>query len=213
MAKKVRQTQTVGALLAGAERLFLQIIIGLIAPVVFLLIGWWGSLLFVPEDSIKYFALGGLLVGLFIDMLFLRRWVRKAYTLPKTWFILVYLFYSICLLGFFMGVPVFNLFMGAVGGYYVGMCLRYANKDKTEVNSIARSIALFAAIVLALICIASLTIAYLDQSLAANIQGLFNLSSEVSRETILTVSAFGGILMVIVEYFLTRTMVKFACFM
>lgn len=205
--------QTVGAMLESVERFFLQIIIGLIAPVVCLLIGWWGSKPFVPGNSIKFFALGGLLLGIFVDMLFLRRWVRKAYALPRTWFVLVYLFYSICLFGFFMGVPLFNLLMGIFGGYYVGICLRYANKDKAEVETSAKRTAGFAAVVLAVICAASLIIAYLDQSLAANIQGLLGLSQEISRATILTISVFAGIGMVAAEYYLTRATVKFSRFL
>jgi len=155
MAQKNKPAQTLNNLLAGVERLFLQIMIGLVAPVIFLLAGWWGSIPFVPEESIIFFALGGLLLGIFLDILFLHRWVRKAYSFPVIWFVLIYLFYSICLFGFFMGVPAFNLVMGLVGGYYVGLCMRHAIKDKNEVKSIAKRTALFAAFVLAVACAAS----------------------------------------------------------
>jgi hypothetical protein len=213
MANKDQNTITVNNLLAGVERLFLQVTIGLVAPVLFLLIGWWGSIPFVAEDSIKFFALGGLLLGLIIDMVFLRRWVRKAYSLPVTGFVLVYLFYSLCLFGFFMGVPVLDLVVGVLGGYYVGLCLRYAQKDKAYVDQTAKRTGMFAAGILALICLASWLIAYFDSSLAANIQGLLNLTTEISREKILAISVFGGIGMVILEYVITRAMVKFARFM
>ena len=212
MPKKIQKKQTVANLLDGVERLFLNIIIGLVAPLFFMLLGWWGSIPFVNEESIKFFALGGLLLGILLDMLFLRRWVRKACSMPRLWFVLVYLFYSTSLFSFFMGVPVFNLVMGLVGGYYVGLCLRYTRKDKAEVENRANQTAVFAAIVLAVFCMASLILASLDHSLAANIQGLFGLSQEVSRETILTVSGIGGLVMIALEYFLTRAMVKFACF-
>jgi hypothetical protein len=213
MAKKNSGVHTIDQILNGVERLFLQIIIGLVAPVLFLLIGWWGSIPFVPEESIKYFALGGLLTGLFIDILFLRRWVRKAYTLPVAWFVLIYLFYSVCLLGFFMGVPLLNLVMGPLGGYYVGLCLRHQNQDKEAVNRSAKRTALFAAAVMAVICAASWTIAYLDTSLAANIQGLFHLEHTLERGTILGLAIPAGIVLVGLEYLLARGFVKFARFM
>ena len=212
MPKKTQKKQTVASLLDGVERLFLNMIIGLIAPLFFLFLGWWGSIPFVNEGSIKFFALGGLLLGIMMDFLFLRRWVRKACSLPRLWFVLIYLFYSICLFGCFMGVPVFNIVMGLVGGYYVGLCLRYTGKNKAEVENGANQTAVFAAVILAVFCVSSLILASLDQSLAANIQGLFGLSQDVSREKILTVSAIGGLVMVALEYFLTRAMVKFASF-
>ncbi len=213
MAKKSGSFQTVDGLLAGVERLFLQVIIGLAAPVALMLAGWWGCLYFAPEETVKYFALGGLLAGLLLDMLFMRRWLRKAYSLPVGWFAGFYLFYSACLFGFFMGVPVFNLLLGIVGGYYVGICLRQAGKDKAEVEGAARRAGLFTAGVLAAVCTASWILAYRDASLAANIQGMFNLSKEISRENILLLSAFAGIVLVVMEYFLTRAMVKFARFL
>jgi len=212
MAQKNKPAQTLNNLLAGVERLFLQIMIGLVAPVIFLLAGWWGSIPFVPEESIIFFALGGLLLGIFLDILFLHRWVRKAYSFPVIWFVLIYLFYSICLFGFFMGVPAFNLVMGLVGGYYVGLCMRHANKDKNEVKSIAKRTALFAAFVLAVACAASWILAYREPSLASQIRAMFNLKSEISRAAILGLSAAAGIGLVAIEYFLTRATVKFARF-
>ncbi len=213
MAKKKMEIRTVDKLLAGVERLFLQVVIGLVPPIFLLLAGWWGSLFFIPERSVKFFALGGLLLGLFLDILFMRRWLRKAYTLPVGWFVVIYLFYSAGLFGFFMGVPVFHVILGVVGGYYVGICLRFAQKDKAEVENAARRTAFFAAGVLAVVCIASWVIAYRDPSTAANINGMFHLSKAISRENILLFSAFAGAGLVVIEYFLTRATVKFARFM
>lgn len=213
MAKKPKKIQSVDSLLAGVERLYLQVMIGIVPPVFFLLAGWWGSLYFVPEEAVKFFALGGLLLGLFLDILCMRRWLRKAYTLPVGWFVVIYLFYSAGLFGFFMGVPVFNALLGIMGGYYVGICLRFAQKDQAEVEIAARRTALFAAGMLAAVCAASWTIAYLDPSTAANINGMFHLSRPISRENILLFSAFAGVGLAALEYFITRATVKFARFM
>ncbi len=210
---KRKEIKTVNSLLDGVEKLFLQVMIGLTAPVLGLLTGWWGSIPFASESTIKYFALGGLLAGVFIDILFLRRWVRKAYDLPLTWFALIYLFYSVCVFGFFMGIPVFNLFLGIIAGYYVGLCLRHRNAEKSIVNSHAHWTALFTATVLAVICSASLCIAYFDASLSANIQGMFNLAKSISRPAIMTYSIAAGFILIILEYILTRATVRFARFM
>jgi hypothetical protein len=213
MARKNKPVSSLNYLLSSVERLFLNIIIGLVAPIILMLAGWWGSLPFVPEGSIMYFALGGLLLGLLVDVLFLRRWVRKAYSFPVAWFVLVYLFYSVCLFGFFMGMPAFNLVMGVMGGYYTGLCLRHANRDQAAVEITARRTALFAAVVLGAVCLASWVLAYQEATIASEIKGMFSLKKEISRETILGLSAAAGIGLVVIEYYLTRAMVRFARFM
>ena len=102
-------------MLAGIERLFLMVVIGFIFPILLGLAGWWSSIPFVPEKSIIYFALGGFMLGVLLDMVFLRYWTRNALRLPLVWPALVYMFYSVGMLGFFMGVPAFNVVMGPVG--------------------------------------------------------------------------------------------------
>ena len=213
MAKQKQKFNSVDSLLAGTERLFLLLMIGLLPIIVLFLLGWWGSLAITSEENVKFFAVGGLMLGLLIDILFLRRWVRKAYSLPVGWFVVFYLFYSVCMFGFFMGMPLLNVLMGLVGGYYVGLCLRYANKGKTEVEQAAKRTALFAAGVMAVVCLASWMIAYLEPTIAANVQGMLKMEQALSRERILTYSAFGGLGLVLIEYFITRWMVKFARFM
>lgn len=210
---KRKDIKSIGSFLDGVEKLFLQVIIGLPVPVLGFLAGWWGSIPFVEESIIKYFALGGLICGIIIDILFLRRWVHKAYELPIKGFVLVFLVYNVLIFGFFMGVPIFNLFPGIIGGYYVGLCLRHKNADESLVNDYAHKTAIFSMVVLAGICVLSLCIAYLDASLSANIQGLFNLEKSIGKTTILILSGFGGVILVALEYYLTRAPVKFARFL
>ena len=212
MAKKNENIQSVDHLLAGVERLYLQVMIGLVPPVLFLLMGWWGSLPLVAEESIKYFALSGLLLGLLLDIVFMRRWIQKAYTLPVGWFVAFYIFYAVGMFGFFMGVPLLHVLLGIMGGYYVGICLRHARKEKDEVERVARRTALFAAGVMVLVCLASWVIAYRDPWTAANINGMLHLSNPLSFESIMLLSACAGVGLVALEYFITRATVRFARF-
>jgi hypothetical protein len=204
---------TLNALLARIERLFLTVVIGLIFPILLGLAGWWGSIPFVSQDRIILFAMGGVLAGVLVDLLFLRRWIRKALSAPILWPGAAYLFYSVGVFGFFMGVPVFNLLLGPVWGYFMGMRLQSANADKPTVAKAAHRSALFTSGVLALACLASLVIAFLDPSLEANIQGMFSLSEPLDRSLILGLSTVASAVLVVTEYFLTRTAVKFASFM
>ena len=200
-------------MLAGIERLFLMVVIGFMFPILFGLAGWWGSIPFVPEKTIIYFALGGFMLGVLVDMVFLRFWTRNALRLPLVWPALVYMFYSAGMLGFFMGVPAFNVVMGPVGGYYMGMRLRANNYQKDEVERTAKQTGLFAALILAAACAAAMVIAFLDPSLEANISGMFALAEPISKPTILIISALAGTGLVALEYAITRAAVKFARFL
>jgi hypothetical protein len=212
MKNKDKKYSTLNTMLAGIEKLFLSVMIGLVFPILLGLAGWWSSIPFVPEKSILYFALGGFMLGVLVDMIFLRFWTRNALHFPLVWPVLVYLFYSVGMFGFFMGVPVFNLIMGPVGGYFMGMRLRASNAQKNEVEQTAKLTGLFTAFVLAVACIAALTIASLSSSLGGEIRGMFALANPVSRTAILALSSVAGIGIVILEYAITRAAVKFARF-
>jgi hypothetical protein len=213
MAKKVKKYSTLDSMLAGIEKLFLSVIIGLVFPILLSLAGWWSSIPFVPEKSILYFALGGFMLGVLVDMVFLRFWTRNALRFPLLWPALVYLFYSVGMFGFFMGVPAFNFILGPIGGYLMGMRLRSSSAQKDEVEQTARRTGLFTAFILAVACIASITIAALSPSLKGDISGMFALSNPMSRTAILSLSAIAGIGMVILEYAITRAAVRFARFL
>lgn len=213
MQSKTRKYSTLNTMLAGMERLFLMIMIGLVFPILLGLAGWWGSLPFVPESSITYFALGGFMLGVLVDLAFLRSWARNALRLPLIWPVIIYLFYSVCMFGFFMGVPAFNAVMGLIGGYYMGMRLRAKNSDKQEVEHAAGQTGLFAALILAAACAASLLVAWLDPYLEANISGMLALAKPISKTAILAISGAAGAGLVVLEYAIARAAVKFARFL
>ncbi len=139
MSGKNKSYSTLNSMLAGIEGLFLAVVIGLVFPILLGLAGWWVSIPFAPESSVFYYALGGFLLGVLVDMIFLRSWTRNALRMPLIWPVLVYLFYSAGLFGFFMGVPAFNVVLGLVGGYYMGMRLRANNAQKEEIDLTAQS--------------------------------------------------------------------------
>lgn len=204
---------TLDSILARIERLFLAVVIGLVPPILFGLAGWWGSLPFASEHSIRYFALGGFLLGVLLDMLFLRRLTRSALHGHMLLPILIYLFYSAGLFGFFMGVPVLNAALGPVGGYFMGMRLRVEKEQPNIVEKTAKRTGLFAAGLLTLACAAALIIASMDAYLEANISGMLALANPVSRTAILALSAAAGTVLIILEYVITHASVKFARFL
>jgi hypothetical protein len=212
MSGKNKSYSTLNSMLAGIEGLFLAVVIGLVFPILLGLAGWWVSIPFAPESSIFYYALGGFLLGVLVDMIFLRSWTRNALRMPLIWPVLVYLFYSAGLFGFFMGVPAFNVVLGLVGGYYMGMRLRANNAQKEETDRTTHRTGLFTASVLGLACAVSWLIAFQDAFLEANISGMFALAEPISKSTILALAAAAGMGLIVLEYTITRAAVKFARF-
>ena len=192
------------------EILFLGALLGGVFPILCFMIGWWGSLSILPEASIKYAALGGLLVGIIIDVLFLKKWIMKAYKMDLKWLIAIYLFYSIGLFGFFMGVPVFNLLLGLFAGFYMGLRMADENKGKTEAETVFKKTGLFTSLVLGIACAAAFWLAATDASTAANINGMFGLKNPLSIKTILILSGVGGAALIMLEYYITRGIARWA---
>ena len=192
------------------EILFLGATFGGIFPILCFLIGWWGSIFILPEASIRYATLAGLLVGIVIDILFLKKWILNAYRMDLKWLAVLYLFYSVGLFGFFMGVPVFNLLLGLFAGFYMGLRAADAGKSREEAEVNFNKTGFFTSFILAVACTAALWLASTDSSTAANINGMLALRQPLTKQGIMTVSVVGGVVMVVLEFFITRGVARWA---
>lgn len=194
------------------EKIFLALVFGGIAPIFCFLAGWWGAYFFAPESQIPIFMLAGLGLGIIIDLFFLGKWIKLAFRIHPLIFILIYLFYSIGIFGFFMCVPVFNLLMGPLAGFYIGRRLRIENANSEEKERIIHWTGLFTAFVLAVACLASLVLAASESTLAANINGMLKdmmgIKTAFDNQTLLFLSGIAGVGMVVAEYALTQAAAK-----
>jgi hypothetical protein len=202
------------SLIDWLEKILLSVVLGGVSPIGFLLCGWWGTYLLGPEDLIPFFALVGLGLGLLVDLLFLRRWIESAYRFHPIVLAAIYLFYSVGMFGFFMGVPVFNTIWGPLAGFYTGRRLKLQNSNpgKTTIHRVS----LFTAFVLAVACLAAILLAACETTLAANINGMLTnmlgLKTSFNNQIILLLSVFAGTMIVILEYYLTRAAASFALY-
>jgi hypothetical protein len=150
----------------------------------------------------------GLGMGFVIDLLFLGKWVNMAYQIHPILLIAIYLFYSVGIFGFFMGVPVFNSIMGPLAGFYIGRRLKQEKESPIEAKRMIHRTGLFTSFVLAVACTASFILAASEITLAANINGMLHdmlgLNIALDNPTILLLSAFAGIGIVAAEYVLTQ---------
>jgi hypothetical protein len=194
------------------EKILPALLLGAIVPISFFIAGWWGAYLLASESQIPFFMLAGLGMGFVIDLLFLGKWVNMAYQIHPIILIAIYLFYSVGIFGFFMGVPVFNSIMGPLAGFYVGRRLKQEKADPKATNKMIHRTGLFASFVLAVACTASFIMAASEITLAANINGMLRdmlgLNIALDNLTILLLSAFAGIGIVAAEYVLTQAAAK-----
>jgi hypothetical protein len=120
-----------------------------------------------------------------------------------------FLFYSVGLFGFFMGVPVFNLGLAIPAGFILGSRLVARQADETELRFATRNVARFTTGVLALICGASAFIALTDPYTASGLQGMFGLPFEVTQNMIIGLIVVGGFSLLIFNWLLTSISIRF----
>jgi len=160
------------------------------------------------ESVVLYYVVTGLIVGLLIDLRFLKGWIIRRFELPIWFMVGLYLFYNIGMYGMFMGFPVFNLFWGVIAGYYFGLRINRLNLSQTQRRIITNRVAIFTAFVMTMICISSACIALAGNGVGQDLQMMFRLNFEVTKHMIIAISLIGGILLISLQYFITKIMMQ-----
>ena len=185
------------------ENAAIGIVFGALPVTACFLAGWWVSIPFVPESRVWQFALAGLILGMLVDVIFLRGWVRRAYSMQTWVWKGVYLFYSVGMFGFFMGVPVFNVILALPAGDYVGRWLARSSADSTLMRKVARQVAAFTTSTLGLVCIASGSIALASRSTVSDLQGMLGFQFQVTPVMIVGLILAGGTMILALNWWLT----------
>lgn len=188
------------------EKTALTVIFGSVLPISLFLVGWWSSFRLVQESMIIVFAASGLVVGILIDALFLRKWFQKPYQASTKVLILIYLFYSAGIFGFFMGIPVFNLITGLAAGIFTGRKARLNHENINEFNSKILKVSTFSTLIIVIFSILSAALALQDTiDTARNLEGMFRMPPfTLSTAIIIGIILIGGILLALLQYWLTR---------
>lgn len=180
-------------------------------PITCFLAFWWGSLpLTKDERTIKIAALSGLFAGLAAGAYALKTCRTNIYELPRWGMVLIYLYYNICVLGFFMGVPFFNIFPGLLAGWYSAERLLQLKPSRDRIDLELRSVPKFTSIVMAGVCALSATVALADKYTAGFINKILGLSFELTRPMLVIPVIAGGILLAAFQYWLTKWVMKTA---
>ena len=112
----------------------------------------------------------------------------------------MYMFVSFVVFTVFMGVPIFNVVVGILGGVY--LVKQKANKKTLKYYRI------FSFAILLLAFIGSAVIALTDPYTSANLEGMFNLSFQVTMLHIWLIVIIGGIIFLYFNDFFIKKIIN-----
>lgn len=193
---------------------FEKIINGLIIGSTFpLLLGLVSVLIWFYLDKSEnrpvIYLIAGILLGLIIDYIFLKGWIDRRFDLSIWFMASIYVIYNIFVFGFFMGLPVFNVFLGFFAGYYFSNRICSKNLDSKKYSKIINQVSFFTGLIMALICISSGFLALVNNEAAGMIKEVLGLDFEVTRSMVWGVVLIGGLTLILANFLLTRiTMIK-----
>ena len=179
-----------------------SLMIVVVWPLIGLLLGWWGSFLFLRESYIVPMAVVGLMIGILYGI---KEWRHVRWSLYMiSWISLlgVLLFYALGMFGFFMGVPVFHVFLSIPAGLYWGSRMNVRQFAPSEIKKQRRRLEwILGGITLAVAAVSGL-IAWFDPYTLANLRGMLHL--QLTRLFLLLTILVGGGFMVVGTMVLTR---------
>lgn len=141
--------------LTSTESIIIGFVVGILCPLLLFVLFWWVSaslsiygLLAIPESSIAMVAVVGLVVGIVLDVIYLRKWIPQFYRVNLKVMALVYLGCSAIAVASFMGLPAGNLVLGTLAGIYIGRREYHAGSRRESALKIVRKASFFPAIVI-----------------------------------------------------------------
>jgi hypothetical protein len=151
----------------------------------------------------------GLLLGLLIDLKFLKGWINRRFNLPIWIIALIYILYNVFVYGFFMGLPVFNVFLGLLAGYYFGNRICFNKVESEKYAKLVNQVSLFTGLTMTFVCVSSGFLALMDYGAAGMIRDVLGLDFEVTNSMIWGIVLIGGLTLILTNILLTRiTMIK-----
>lgn len=187
------------------DRFLSAVLLGALAPLVLLLLFWWGSIPFAQDDrAIMLFAFAGLAAGIILDLTALRKFIRRLFSLPAPALACVGLFYSVAVFGFFMGFPLFNCVVGIVFGYIAAKRCVVLNLPQPQARGSAGKFNVFFLAVIICLCVVSAVLSLGEPSITSQVKGMLGLPFDVTMWMIWTVILVGGTLLVLFQFFTAR---------
>ncbi len=179
---------------------FIPLIICLAAIVLF------AGMLF-GEEVLGPWVLWSLLLGLAIDIVFLKKWVRNAYQINTKILAAIYIFYAVVAIGMSMGIPIPHFIMCVAAGIYIARKMLLTEADEQIRRRAFKRMARFCAAVMALICCLMTLWAIAGQMIGDEVETpllTFTFTVPIFFAVVFT----GGAVLVLAQYWLTGTAAK-----
>lgn len=192
------------------EKRISGLIIGSLFPLSLGLLSVTIWFLFDKSESrpVIYLAIG-LFTGILIDLVFFKSWMNRRFSWPIWIIISVYLVYNVFVYGFFMGLPVFNTFLGLLAGYYFGNRICFNKIEQKKHPKLITRVSLFTGLIMTIVCISSGFLAIHDNGAKGMIQDVLGLNFEVTKTMLWGIVLAGGVILIAANVLITRvTMIK-----
>jgi hypothetical protein len=188
------------------ESIMLYVFFGLVPVMaIFIATVLFAAIVF-GKETLGPWMLLGMLLGVLIDALFLKKWVKKAYKINAKIIGGLYIFYSVCALGFFMGIPIGCIFLGVLAGVYAGRRVSLAGNNQINSKSYFRRVAVFSSAVMVLICALITLWAIAGKMIGYEVE--FPVSFTLTAPLFWAVVFVGGAFLVLLQYWLTKAAAK-----
>lgn len=178
-------------------------------PLAIVLLVWWISNPFMSDLNSLFFAIGGLLIGLWLNKELILPY--QFYKIKKRILALVYLFFSIVTLGYFIGIPAFNILLGFFAGNYLSIRAISNYKIERQINKDFKQGAAYTSLILFIITAFAFIMAFSDIEHSIKLTNQI-LGIPINKTFFIVLTSLGGIFIVILQYFITlftaRTMLQ-----
>ncbi|MHC4365667.1 MAG: hypothetical protein ACYSTJ_09385, partial [Planctomycetota bacterium] len=114
------------------ECLILGMFFGLLPVLFCVAAASYMNIVLLDEKGIAYWALGGLCVGLIIDAVFVKSWVKRAYQMSSKILAGLYILYAVGVLGLCMGIPILEFPLGMAAGAYAARKIYHTSAGPQE---------------------------------------------------------------------------------
>ncbi len=185
------------------DKIIGAIILDFLVLTIMFCLGWWST--YLLKLNIYYGIISGLVLGTIINIVFTAKIIENLFKIDYIIPAIAYLLYSFLILGFFMGVPLFNIFLAVILGWYIGRRMKVNDKNKEQFNLVLKNSNIFGLTTLFVICCISAVIALNDSYTGDNIQHMLKLGFEVTDTIIWSIILIGGSLLLVIQYWLTKT--------
>jgi len=163
--------------------------------------------IFFGKEALGPWVLWSLVPGAVLDVVFLKKWVRKTYQINNKVLAGIYLFYSVVALGMGMGVPILNFVLGIMAGVYIARKMHFLGSDEQSRNQAFRKMALFCAVVMVLMCCLITLWAIAGKMIGYRFETSY-LSFTFTVPVFFAIVLTGGAVLVLLQYWLTTISAK-----